>query len=372
MFCNEAAKIDGQYLLLRFGLPNRNVSYIGGMIITLTYSMFTYLEDNWQLLCDDIEKGIISDSVNVPDDLRKKLARKLKADPKRAAELRREFEKGFDASDPIARRIWPNLDWVYGMMGSSIAVYADKVRKYIGDMPIHGIGYGASEGYSAMPVEMNAKDAVLLPRSEFFEFIPRKDGVSDDSHTLLLDEVVVGEEYELVKTNPSGFWRYRLGDVIKVTGFYNNSPRIQFLYRANVTINLIDEKTTQSMLDLSIDEATQATGIPYTGYSVWGDNESEDIKYVLLVETDKEVGEEDRKALAEAFDKALIGNNSEYIRYRMSNTLKTAECHFLEKGTYGEWRKKLQAQGKSTNQIKPVTVINTPEKKEFFFSHIVK
>ena len=47
----------------------------------------------------------------------------------------------------------------------------------------------------------------------------------------LLFKVERGQVYELVITNVSGLYRYRLGDVIKVTGFHEQAPNIQFLYR---------------------------------------------------------------------------------------------------------------------------------------------
>lgn len=37
----------------------------------------------------------------------------LKPDKQRANDLRREFERGFDQ---IARRIWPNLKYVHGVV----------------------------------------------------------------------------------------------------------------------------------------------------------------------------------------------------------------------------------------------------------------
>ena len=40
--------------------------------------------------------------------------------------------------------------------------------------------------------------------------------------------------------------------------------------------------------------------------------------------------------------------------------------------TYADYREMLQKQGRVLNQIKPVTVVNTPEREEFFLSHIEK
>ena len=100
LFPGPDDKFDTSYFHLRFCLGNRKVSYLGSIVVTLLTQMFDYLEENWEMLCDDIEKGIINPNVECPDRFRKKYNKKFKPDPERAAELRREFAKGFD--DPIA------------------------------------------------------------------------------------------------------------------------------------------------------------------------------------------------------------------------------------------------------------------------------
>ncbi len=54
---------------------------------------------------------------------------------------------------------------------------------------------------------------------------------SGNGRPLLMDELEVGKEYELIVTNLSGFYRYRLGDVIRVTGYHNECPMLVFSYR---------------------------------------------------------------------------------------------------------------------------------------------
>lgn len=44
-------------------------------------------------------------------------------------------------------------------------------------------------------------------------------------------QVEKGEEYELVITNASGFYRYRFGDIVKVVDFYHQCPVIEFKHR---------------------------------------------------------------------------------------------------------------------------------------------
>ena len=47
------------------------------------------------------------------------------------------------------------------------------------------------------------------------------------------------------------------------------------------------------------------------------------------------------------------------------------EILILKEGTYTDYQDYLRNKGVVLNQIKPVTVINTPERKDFFFSHVV-
>ena len=94
--------------------------------------MFFYLENNWEILCDDIEKGTINSGINMPDKTRSMLLKKLKPNPKRAEELRAEFRKGFDVS-PIVPRIWPKCEWMFGMGTGALSFYEKKLRRYIGD-----------------------------------------------------------------------------------------------------------------------------------------------------------------------------------------------------------------------------------------------
>ena len=45
---------------------------------------------------------------------------------------------------------------------------------------------------------------------------------------LLMNELEVGKNYEIIITNFSGLYRYRIMDIVKVTGYYNNAPKIEF------------------------------------------------------------------------------------------------------------------------------------------------
>ena len=63
-------------------------------------------------------------------------------------------------------------------------------------------------------------------------------------------------------------------------------------------------------------------------------------------------------------------------RFRMAdNLIKSGalghpEVLFLKKGTYDDYREVLRKRGANLNQVKPIKVIDTDEKRDFFFAHV--
>lgn len=367
-FTSDDTQMDSHYLKLRFALPRNDVSYLSTIFITTLESMFFYMEENWEMLCDDIEKGIINESIVCPPEMRAKLEKKLKPNPKRAEELRREFRKGFD-DEPIVPRIWPNVSWMYGMGTGAIAIYQKKLQRYMGNnIPIYYLGYVASEAMMAVPIELDSYEYVMLPQNGFYEFRPVD---SDDYDNLLtIKDLEVGKEYEIILTNTSGLYRYRIEDVIRVTGFHHQSPKITFCYRLNQIANISGEKMTQLAFDYIVDKMSEQLDELFIGYSIYADHSTSPGHYVLLLETAKEVDKSKEKEYAQLFEEIFSQNPSAECVFR-NGSLGHCEVKFLKHGTYDDYRQVLKNRGANLNQVKPVKLIDNEERKEFFFSHII-
>lgn len=368
LFPEQGTDMDMHYLKLRFSLINIKTSYLGTIFITTLESMFFYMEEHWEMLCDDIEKGIINEKINIPDDIRKKLTKKLKPMPERAEELRNEFRKGFDCS-PIIPRIWPKVEWLYGMGTGALSLYAKKLRRYIGeDMPIHYLGYTATEAFMAVPIELNSFEYVMLPQNGFYEFRPVDS--TDYDNLLTIKDLEPGKEYELILTNMSGFYRYRIEDVVRCTGYYHQSPKITFCYRLNQIANISGEKISQMAFDEIVDNLSEYMGDMYIGYSIYPDRSTSPGHYVLLLETSSEISHEKKEKYNAAFEKMLCKGNVSVEPLIKSGALGHPVVKFLRHGTYDDYREVLRKRGANLNQVKPIKVIDNDEKRDFFFSHI--
>ena len=368
LFPEPGVDMDMHYMKLRFALPSKKISYLGTIFITTLESMFFYMEENWEMLCDDIENGIINDKVNVPDHIRKKYNKKLKPDPKRAEELRREFRKGFDES-PVIPRIWPNVGWMYGMGTGSLSFYQKKLRRYLGeDIPMHYLGYTATEAFMAIPLEFNSYEYVILPQNGFYEFRPIDQ--EDYDNLLTIKDLEVGKEYEIILTNMSGFYRYRIEDVIKVTGYYNQSPKITFCYRLNQIANISGEKVSSLAFDEIVANMSEESGDLYIGYSIYADRTTSPGHYKLFLELADDISDEKKATYNALFEKKLCKGNVSVEPLIKSGALGHPEVCFLKKGTYDDYREVLRKRGANLNQVKPIKVIDTDEKRDFFFNHV--
>lgn len=370
MFPENDVDMDMHYVKLRFALQDRDISYLGTIFITTLESMFFYLEENWEMFCKDIENGTVDFSIKMPEHIRKSLLKKIKPDPKRANELRTEFSKGFDES-PIVPRIWKKCSWMYGMGTGALSHYASRLRRYIGeDMPIHYLGYAATEALMAVPIELNSFEYVLLPQNGFYEFLPLD--APECTRPLTIGELEIGKEYEMILTNLSGFYRYRIEDVVKVTGYYHQSPKVTFCYRLNQIANISGEKINQLAFDEIVGNFSDEMQDMFVGYSIYPDRNTSPGHYVLLVESTMPHTVADEKLYSEKFEEALCKGNVSVGPLIKSGALGHCEVKFLKHSTYDAYRQMLKENGANLNQIKPIKVINSEDRKNFFFSHIIE
>ncbi|KAH6813959.1 putative indole-3-acetic acid-amido synthetase GH3.9 [Perilla frutescens var. frutescens] len=119
----------------------------------------------------------------------------------------------------------------------------------------------------------------------YFEFIPLAGdngslSMEDDeappplTDLVELVDVKLGCYYELVVTTFSGLYRYRIGDVLQVTGFHNEAPQFRFICRRNVVLSIDNDKTNEEDLHRSITAAASrlleprhALLVEYTSYA---------------------------------------------------------------------------------------------------------
>ena len=272
---------DTRYLHARFAIEERDIRDISSVFITGVLDLMRYVEDNWELLVRDIEQGTIDASIQMPADVRAGLGACIEPNPDRAAELRAIFERGFD--EPITPAMWPNLLVVRSVAGGGFAPYTQRLRRFIGDdVHILYTGYSASEGAFSVPFELDDPSSVLLPRSVYFEFVPVDD--PDYDHTLGVEDLQEGHDYEVIITSRSGFYRYKMRDAIRCVGHKGTMPTMEFLFRLDQTVNMHGEKTTELVLRKVADKVAAHAGLDLVDFSVYPNVDHHPARYEYLLE----------------------------------------------------------------------------------------
>ncbi|XP_061363348.1 jasmonoyl--L-amino acid synthetase JAR4-like isoform X2 [Gastrolobium bilobum] len=303
---------------------------------------FRTFEQVWEDLCNDIREGVLTSRVTVPS-IRMAMSKLLQPNPELANLIYRKC-MGLSNWYGLIPEIFPNAKYVYGIMTGSMEPYLKKLRHYAGELPLLTADYGSSEGWIAANVNPKIPPELatyaVLPQIGYFEFLPLKElenptFLSVDPQPVGLTEVKVGEEYEIVMTNPAGLYRYRLGDVVKVMGFHNSTPELKFVRRSSLLLNINIDKNTEKDLQLAVEAAAILLAeekLEVVDFSSHVDLSKEPGHYVIFWEISGEASQELLGECCNCLDKSFV--DAGYTSSRKVNCIGPLELRVVRKGTF--------------------------------------
>jgi hypothetical protein len=272
------------------------------------------------------------------------------------------------------RPMLPKDLWkIRGIIGSGVdsIVYKEKIKELWGKYPLDL--YSCTEGGVIATQGWDYTGMFFTPHLNFLEFIPLDEQLKlqmDRTYkprTLLLDEVNVGEEYEIAFTNFHGgaMIRYRIGDIIKITSLHNdklglNLPQMTFERRSDDMINFMVVKLTEKQ----IWQAIEKTGVPYEDWVAYKIPGSPVLH--VLIETKKDI-RNDRENISTIIQQHLLDSGkSSYTESGVQEDWRDSldfrvEITLLPQGTFARYITARQAEGADLAHIKPPH-INPSEK----------
>ncbi|XP_076032926.1 uncharacterized protein LOC143020396 isoform X2 [Oratosquilla oratoria] len=375
---------EALYVHLLFGLADANIGMIEANFASLIYNSCKTLENLWPYLVSDIRNGYINSSVKIPDKVRQELDSILQANPTRANYLEQEFSKGFDG---IINRIWPHLNVILCTTTGSQEIYANHLHCIYGrGVSLYSPIYGATEGLLGINLwpEQEESKYALIPRTMFYEFIPVNKSTEDQPQTLMSNQVKEGETYELVVSNNSGLYRYRIGDVVKVESFYNTIPVIKFMYRQGQFLNVRGEKLSEEAFFRSLSRVSQkwssqsALGQPQVvdyccaeSAALASSQVESSPSYFIFVELNEEgktVSPEEAKML----DEDLCENHFVYNSFRVKGAIAPPTVYTVKPGTFRDLRTLLLENTQAgSNQLKIPRVLHNSKALQFLLDRLI-
>ena len=351
---------DMLYVKLRFALANPDITAIHGVFVHRAVGLFRYIEDYWDELLDDMEHGTVNARFDISDAWRNYLHEHLPPDPERASELRALDRTSLRMG--MLRKIWKKLRYARIISGDMFSVFSKKLADYLGDLPLHSFAYASSESNIGIAPRMNVTDEyVLLPDTCYFEFIP-EDQIQKPQDFLTIRQVEKGKRYELVLTTLSGLYRYRIGDVVEITGFLGEAPAVRICYRRDLVISILDERVNAMQLRNAVRRFSEENGITLDYYCVGGNYDERVPKYTFFVETNSSLF----RGAPEALDRCLCEQSFNYRSERQVNDLGCLEICRVRNGTFHDYEKMCHRQGKRTEQAKLLRILNGKDQIKYF------
>ncbi len=368
LFPQEAS--DTLYARLVFALRDKDIRQIIAPFTWGVHEMFASIEKNWEDLCADIEAGEISPSPMLPESVREALNKQLEPDKERADELRGIFSRGF--GEPVALKIWPKLERVIAAGTGAFEVYTDNMRRYTGNVPHSNGIYAASEAVIASAEEDESDKYTLCPENGFFEFVP----LGGDK-PVSFEELEAGKAYELIVTNKSGFWRYRLRDIVTIVNADSLAPVITFNYRAGHDWEFRGVSMTEYDIYRALKDTVMIFGIDMADFAYWADEDAGTWKVFIepYSRSLDAVMNVDVERMSEMFSLRLEQINPKYSRTLSEGVIGPCELHFSQPETHLLYRDVVRyRRNVSPNQIKPVHFVDAENEviKRFFTKNILE
>jgi len=304
-------------------------------------------------IISDIDKGTLKKDIVLSKTTRKKIEKKLKPNHKRAEELRKLLkEKG----QLLPKDFWPKMKLIECWKGGTVKLYLKQLPQYFGNVPIRDFGVLSTEARSSIPMSDKGSSSPLAIQGNFYEFMPREDLCSAHKRYLLCDEVETGKEYFLIVTSPCGFYRYNIDDVVKVAGFYNKTPMVEFIQKGMNAISLTGEKIYECHVSDAVNAAVAELDVPLDFFAASVEMGKPD-KYIFLVEFNGNPGAQLRRELLKKIEEQLCKNNSEYKDIREQQLLGHPVLKVIEKGGFQKYKAKKISEGTHDGQFKPPQLV---------------
>ncbi len=334
------------YLALRLALEE-DVTVLAALNPSTILLLMKKLNTHAQELADDIERGTVSETVDITPRLRRTLEERLKPNKKRAREIRRLVA---DGGAIRSADVWKNLSIISTWQGGSLGFFLREFPPYFASVPARDPGLIATEGYFSIPLRSNSPEGLLAVTGHYMEFFPVRTDGSRSDEPLDCQNLEIGRDYFLVVTTSGGLYRYDIGDIVEVTDFFNRTPVIVFKHRGGNTVSITGEKVTETQVTEAMKAASSDGKITVEGFTValqLGDPPS----YLLMVET-PEHREHVLATILERFENELRARNIEYVSKRDSRRLGEPSLWLLPRGFFEQCRRTRVEQGSFDGQYK--------------------
>jgi hypothetical protein len=138
-------------------------------------------------------------------------------------------------------QLWPHLKLISCWDRINAADSAQTLRHQFPGVMVQGKGLLATEAPLTWP-SIAAQGYLPLLEHIFFEF------ADTQGNLYPLHELSLGQDYTLILSQTGGLYRYLIGDRVRVSHWYKETPCLEFLGRSAAVSDLVGEKLTEAFV----------------------------------------------------------------------------------------------------------------------------
>jgi len=243
---NDVARVGSTemslYATLRFLLQARDLVFISAWNPSFLMILLDKVKDFGERLVHDLEKGTIDLPLELSAKVREPLRAAARKDVLQAGALRAMLRAG--RIEPS--RLWPRLKLISCWTSAAAQSRLKELRGCFPGVAVQGKGLLATEGVVSIPLEAYG-GCVPAYTSHFLEFLEE-----EDEAPKLVHELQQGREYSVIHTTGGGFWRYRLGDRVRVTALADGVPCLEFIGKEDGISDLCGEKLSPAFVSKAL------------------------------------------------------------------------------------------------------------------------
>lgn len=354
------------YVLMRMGIE-QDVT----LIVTANPSTIVELQNNVNIFFDeyveDIEKGTLSQKVQIAPEIRKELEACLKPNPKRAAELRALKAK---YGRVLPKHYWPNIQLLTTWKCGNTKIYLDKFKdSFPESMLFQEFGYFASECRFGLVLD-DTLNTVLFPHFHYYEFVAEEDMENPNPKYYQLHELQEGKRYCPFVTTFAGLYRYNMNDLLEIGPKFMNTPTVHMIQKVNGIVTITGEKLHERQFISAVQKVSEDTGLKVRFFIGFADLENSCYRYYYEFE-DQEISQEQCEDFNRKVDEVLKQTNIEYKAKRDSLRLKDPQAFRLVKESFEQFKAACIAEGARDGQFK-LQLLMQDENRHAKFKKLVK
>ena len=345
------------YLIMRLALE-QHISFLGTPNPSTILRLVDSADRAKAGIIKDIRDGTIADGCNLTSSIRQVVESRLKKNPRRADELERMVNH---YGELRPKDFWPELQLIGCWKGGSVGVRLNELSHWFGDgVAVRDLGYMASEAQMTLPISDSGSAGILDISANFYEFLPESEIDKPQPVLLTCADLKEGENYYQILTTSAGLYRYDINDVVRVAGFYNRTPLIEFVRKGRDVTNITGEKLHVNQLIHAMTQAQTLGGIGVRHYRAFADVAQS--RYAFMIEFNgTSPNEHALKQLLAAIDANLSTLNIEYAQKRQSLRLKPPVLYVMRSGWFERKAKAASERSSRDIQFKAQLLSTTPE-----------